>query len=40
MLPGVRIIGVLGNNDGEKIKLYKRFIEIGADLKAEWILPF
>jgi putative phosphoesterase len=35
-LPGVRIIGVLGNNDGEKLTLYKKFIEIGAELKAEF----
>ena len=36
MLPGVRIIGVLGNNDGEKLMLLKRFIEIGGELKAEF----
>jgi len=35
-LPNVRIIGVLGNNDGEKLMLFKKFIEIGAELNAEF----
>ena len=36
VLPEVRIIGVLGNNDGEKLMLSKKFIEIGGELKAEF----
>lgn len=35
-LPNIRIIGVLGNNDGEKLMLFKKFIEIGAELNAEF----
>lgn len=35
-LPNVRIIGVLGNNDGEKLMLFKKFIEISAELNAEF----
>jgi predicted phosphodiesterase len=34
-LPNIRIIAVLGNNDGEKLMLFKKFIEIGAELNAE-----
>ena len=36
VLPEVRVIGVLGNNDGEKLMLSKKFIEIGGELKAEF----
>jgi len=35
-LKGSKLIGVLGNNDGEKIGLYERFSKIGADLKGEF----
>src|SRR5215475_4281148 len=35
-LSNVRIIGILGNNDGEKLMLFKKFIEIGAELNAEF----
>ena len=30
-----KLIGVLGNNDGEKIHLLKNFLEVGGDLKGE-----
>jgi predicted phosphodiesterase len=30
-----KLIGVLGNNDGEKIHLLKNFLEIGGELKGE-----
>jgi hypothetical protein len=30
-----KLIGVLGNNDGEKVHLLKAFLEIGGELKGE-----
>jgi uncharacterized protein len=30
-----RLIGVLGNNDGERGKLLKAFLEVGGELKGE-----
>ena len=30
-----KLIGVLGNNDGEKVHLLKIFLDIGGDLKGE-----
>jgi putative phosphoesterase len=30
-----KLIGVLGNNDGEKVHLLKNFLDIGAELKGE-----
>jgi uncharacterized protein len=30
-----KLIGVLGNNDGEKVHLLKNFLDIGGDLKGE-----
>ena len=30
-----RLIGVLGNNDGERVHLLKNFLSIGAELKGE-----
>ena len=30
-----KLIGVLGNNDGEKVQLLKAFLEIGGELKGE-----
>ncbi|HEY7571629.1 MAG TPA: YfcE family phosphodiesterase [Nitrososphaeraceae archaeon] len=36
-LPTIKIIGVLGNNDGEKLMLYKKFMEIGGELNTEFI---
>jgi uncharacterized protein len=35
-LPGVRIIGVLGNNDGEKLGLLKKFMDMGGELEGEF----
>lgn len=35
-LPELRMVGVLGNNDGEKVILFKKFIEIGGELKADF----
>lgn len=35
-LPELRMVGVLGNNDGEKVILLKKFIEIGGELKADF----
>ena len=35
-LEGAKLIGVFGNNDGEKIGLYEKFSKIGADLKGEF----
>jgi putative phosphoesterase len=31
-----KVIGVLGNNDGEKLTLLKKFIEIGGELHGEF----
>jgi len=36
-LSNVKIIGVLGNNDGEKLMLYKKFMEIGGELNTEFV---
>ena len=30
-----KLIGVLGNNDGEKVHLLKNFLDVGAELKGE-----
>src|SRR5215213_7004454 len=35
-LPLSSIIGVLGNNDGEKLILLKKFIELGGKLEGEF----
>lgn len=35
-LQGARLAGVLGNNDGEKFGLLKKFGEIGGELKPEF----
>jgi len=31
-----RLVGVLGNNDGERVHLLKNFMEIGGELKGEF----
>ena len=31
-----KLVGVLGNNDGERVHLLKNFIEIGGELKGEF----
>lgn len=36
-LPNIRIISVLGNNDGEKLMLYRKFMEIGGELNTEFV---
>ncbi len=35
-LPLSRVIGVLGNNDGEKLLLLKKFMELGGKLEGEF----
>lgn len=35
-LPSIRIIGVLGNNDGEKLGLLKKFMDMGGELEGEF----
>ncbi len=35
-LPLCRMIGVLGNNDGEKLMLLKKFMELGGKLEGEF----
>ncbi len=35
-LPLIRVIGVLGNNDGEKLMLLKKFMELGGKLEGEF----
>jgi uncharacterized protein len=35
-LPNARLVGVLGNNDGEKIGLFQRFSKIGGELKGDF----
>jgi uncharacterized protein len=35
-LPLSRVIGVLGNNDGEKLMLLKKFMELGGKLEGEF----
>lgn len=36
-LPLSRMIGVLGNNDGEKFMLSKKFMELGGKLEGEFV---
>jgi putative phosphoesterase len=35
-LPNARLVGVLGNNDGEKIGLFQRFSKVGGELKGDF----
>ena len=37
MQPDINIIGVLGNNDGEKLVLLKKFNEMSGNLEGEFI---
>jgi uncharacterized protein len=35
-LPNARLVGVLGNNDGEKIGLFQSFSKVGGELKGDF----
>jgi uncharacterized protein len=35
-----KLVGVLGNNDGEKLILSKKFVEMGGELHGEFFVDF